>query len=263
MSSPERRSTSGRVPGSPNRAGCRPVLAAPHAVVGAHRDLDRAGGGGERRGLRHDELAHAGMAAAQRRRRSSCRTRRRGRRARRGAAGASTEPTSMSSTSIAETAPMATLAEQRRDGGDRGPRTSPPVSPLAERSSNNQGVEFTDEQEITRRCGSRRGQRSHRGAHRRRASRPTRGSPTSAGRTGCGPATRPPRRPSNIEVYLRDPDVRRAAWLNRLDSPMWTAEPNSGHAAIVELQRQRQAARARHPEHRRAAPAGGHRSRAR
>jgi NAD-dependent deacetylase len=42
---------------------------------------------------------------------------------------------------------------------------------------------------------------------------------------------------SNIEVYLREPDVRRAAWLNRLDNPMWTAEPNSGHAAIVELQR--------------------------
>ena len=44
---------------------------------------------------------------------------------------------------------------------------------------------------------------------------------------------------SNIEHYLRDPEVRRAAWLTRLDSPMWTAEPNRGHAAIVELQRQR------------------------
>jgi NAD-dependent deacetylase len=44
---------------------------------------------------------------------------------------------------------------------------------------------------------------------------------------------------SNIEYYLGDPEVRRAAWLNRLDNPMWTAEPNSGHAAIVELERRR------------------------
>jgi NAD-dependent deacetylase len=43
---------------------------------------------------------------------------------------------------------------------------------------------------------------------------------------------------SSIEHYLRDPEIRRAAWLTRLDSPIWTAEPNRGHAAIVELQRQ-------------------------
>ncbi len=33
--------------------------------------------------------------------------------------------------------------------------------------------------------------------------------------------------------------MRRAAWLNRLDNPMWTAEPNRGHHAIAELQRRR------------------------
>lgn len=42
---------------------------------------------------------------------------------------------------------------------------------------------------------------------------------------------------SNIQHYLADPDVRRAAWLNRLDNPVWTAEPNRGHAAIVALER--------------------------
>jgi NAD-dependent deacetylase len=42
---------------------------------------------------------------------------------------------------------------------------------------------------------------------------------------------------SNIEYYLRDPEVRAAAWQNRLHTPAWTAEPNDGHAAIVELER--------------------------
>lgn len=45
---------------------------------------------------------------------------------------------------------------------------------------------------------------------------------------------------SNIEYYLSDPEVRRAAWLHRLDTPVWTAEPNRGHACIVELERRRQ-----------------------
>src|SRR6266508_1228880 len=44
---------------------------------------------------------------------------------------------------------------------------------------------------------------------------------------------------ANIETYLRDPELRRTAWLNRLDHRMWTAEPNDGHRAIVELERQR------------------------
>jgi NAD-dependent deacetylase len=43
---------------------------------------------------------------------------------------------------------------------------------------------------------------------------------------------------SNIEYYLADPDVRRAAWQNRLRTPAWTAQPNMGHSAIVELERQ-------------------------
>ena len=43
---------------------------------------------------------------------------------------------------------------------------------------------------------------------------------------------------SNIQYYLSDPEVRRAAWLNRLDTPVWTAEPNRGHRCVVELERQ-------------------------
>jgi len=43
---------------------------------------------------------------------------------------------------------------------------------------------------------------------------------------------------SNIEHYLSDPEVRAAAWQNRLHTPAWTAEPNAGHRAIVEVERQ-------------------------
>lgn len=43
---------------------------------------------------------------------------------------------------------------------------------------------------------------------------------------------------SNIEYYLSDPEVRRAAWLNRLDTPVWTAEPNLGHDCVYDLERQ-------------------------
>lgn len=42
---------------------------------------------------------------------------------------------------------------------------------------------------------------------------------------------------SSIEHYMADPDVRVAAWRNRMDSQVWKAEPNSGHRAIVELER--------------------------
>lgn len=45
---------------------------------------------------------------------------------------------------------------------------------------------------------------------------------------------------SSLEHYLADPEVRRAAWQNRLHSPAWTARPNSGHLALVELERRGQ-----------------------
>jgi NAD-dependent deacetylase len=45
-------------------------------------------------------------------------------------------------------------------------------------------------------------------------------------------------RTSTLANYLNDPEVRRDAWRNRLASPAWTAEPNLGHRALVELERQ-------------------------
>jgi len=42
---------------------------------------------------------------------------------------------------------------------------------------------------------------------------------------------------ANLDVYLSDPEVRRRAWQNRLTSPLWEAQPNEGHAAIVALER--------------------------
>ena len=45
-------------------------------------------------------------------------------------------------------------------------------------------------------------------------------------------------RSSNIADYLADADVRRRVWQMRLASPAWTAEPNAGHLALVDLERQ-------------------------
>jgi NAD-dependent deacetylase len=45
-------------------------------------------------------------------------------------------------------------------------------------------------------------------------------------------------RTSNLSSYLEDPEVRRASWQQRVQSPAWSAEPNAGHLALVELERQ-------------------------
>jgi NAD-dependent deacetylase len=42
---------------------------------------------------------------------------------------------------------------------------------------------------------------------------------------------------STIQHYVADPEVRRRAWRSRLESPAWTATPNAGHRALVELER--------------------------
>jgi NAD-dependent deacetylase len=42
---------------------------------------------------------------------------------------------------------------------------------------------------------------------------------------------------ATLQYYLADPEVRRTSWQNRLHSPAWSAQPNRGHAAIVDLQR--------------------------
>lgn len=44
-------------------------------------------------------------------------------------------------------------------------------------------------------------------------------------------------RMSDISYYVSDPEVRALAWRSRLEHPAWTAEPNSGHRALVELER--------------------------
>ena len=42
---------------------------------------------------------------------------------------------------------------------------------------------------------------------------------------------------ATLQYYVRDPDVRRQSWRNRVDSKYWTAEPNEGHRALVDLER--------------------------
>jgi NAD-dependent deacetylase len=42
---------------------------------------------------------------------------------------------------------------------------------------------------------------------------------------------------ATLQVYLDDPEVRRRAWQNRLESPTWNAAPNDGHRALVALER--------------------------
>ena len=43
-------------------------------------------------------------------------------------------------------------------------------------------------------------------------------------------------RTSNIQSYMSDPEVRRLAWQSRLEHPAWSAQPNAGHRALVELE---------------------------
>lgn len=40
-----------------------------------------------------------------------------------------------------------------------------------------------------------------------------------------------------IDNYLADPEIRLRSWMSRRDNPLWNAEPNAGHIALVELER--------------------------
>lgn len=42
---------------------------------------------------------------------------------------------------------------------------------------------------------------------------------------------------SDIRYYMSDPEVRRLSWQSRLEHPAWTARPNQGHLALVELEK--------------------------
>ena len=44
-------------------------------------------------------------------------------------------------------------------------------------------------------------------------------------------------RMSDIRYYRSDPEVRRLSWQSRLAHPAWTAAPNSGHRALVDLEK--------------------------
>jgi NAD-dependent protein deacetylase/lipoamidase len=42
---------------------------------------------------------------------------------------------------------------------------------------------------------------------------------------------------ATLQAYLSDPEIRRRAWRQRLESPAWQARPNAGHRALVALER--------------------------
>jgi len=42
---------------------------------------------------------------------------------------------------------------------------------------------------------------------------------------------------ATLQHYLSDPEIRKQAWRNRVDAPYFGAKPNSGHEALVELER--------------------------
>ena len=43
-------------------------------------------------------------------------------------------------------------------------------------------------------------------------------------------------RRADIRYYVADPEIRRKAWRDRVERPMWDAEPNAGHRALAELE---------------------------
>ena len=42
---------------------------------------------------------------------------------------------------------------------------------------------------------------------------------------------------ATLQAYVSDPELRARSWQNRLTSPMWSAAPNAGHRALVDLER--------------------------
>ena len=41
---------------------------------------------------------------------------------------------------------------------------------------------------------------------------------------------------ATLQNYVAEPETRRRAWRNRLESPVWNAQPNEGHRALVRLE---------------------------
>jgi NAD-dependent deacetylase len=42
---------------------------------------------------------------------------------------------------------------------------------------------------------------------------------------------------ATLQYYMSDPEIRRRAWQNRVNSEMWSATPNAAHRALVDLER--------------------------
>jgi NAD-dependent deacetylase len=42
---------------------------------------------------------------------------------------------------------------------------------------------------------------------------------------------------ATLHYYMSDPEIRRRSWQNRLTNPMWDAQPNAAHHALVDLER--------------------------
>src|SRR5262249_18103131 len=63
------------------------------------------------------------------------------------------------------------------------------------------------------------------------------GIPDFRGPQGVWPRDPKAERLSDIRYYMSDPKVRKLAWQRRLDHPGWSAAPNKGHLALVELER--------------------------
>src|SRR5882724_3502884 len=42
---------------------------------------------------------------------------------------------------------------------------------------------------------------------------------------------------ATLSHYMSNPDVRKQAWRNRVESPMWDAQPNAGHFAVADLEK--------------------------
>src|SRR5256884_6515357 len=43
---------------------------------------------------------------------------------------------------------------------------------------------------------------------------------------------------ATLQYYVSDPDVRKRSWRTRLEHAAWSASPNPGHVALVDLERQ-------------------------
>ncbi|MCC6434132.1 MAG: NAD-dependent protein deacylase [Acidimicrobiales bacterium] len=63
------------------------------------------------------------------------------------------------------------------------------------------------------------------------------GIPDFRGPNGVWTKTPAAEKMATLQHYVADPEVRKAAWQNRLHSPNWKAQPNAGHRALAEFER--------------------------